>query len=130
MLFSCKKSEEKIEIIFYKGDISSHIPLTCSDFNTKEGSSILTLHNDSLVKEINDCIELSIIDTKKINNIDVRFKVIINQDTLCMDNFGQFILNNNLYGKLKCYNKIIEIIDDNHDKASFINANIMEVDIE
>ena len=88
--FGCTKNKEmQLEIYYYEDEINTPERVSCDEIFGYHGLKRLVLNN----KKYNDSINYLLGNFKErdLNNIDVRYKLILSNDTICMDYFGNII---------------------------------------
>lgn len=114
IVFSCTKDKSYGTLYFFEQkDRSTIISLTCDEIFDSKGLKKVEIIDKELY-------ELLILSKKEVfpidnSNIDVRYKIEIDSDVLCLAYPGDFILNNKYQGSFHFINKIEKYISDNKD---------------
>jgi|SRR5690554_5831815 len=117
-LSSCDQSENYGEIYFF--DVSSLTtinPILCSDFGNADGVLKINL----LDKEIYELFKNTLSEDNNGNRIpDVRYKIVLSNDIICLDYAGNYITAKGRSGKIKFMKKFKHYIQENRDKGSYV----------
>ncbi len=120
--FCCAKQNEQneqIEIYYYDTTIHSIIvPIKCSEMDKVDGLKKIKLNNEDLLSKLKK-IKNSKLD-QDFRSIDVRYKIVFNEDTLCLDYNSNFIYRDT-YGKVDFLNDLEKLIEENDSKSIYIN---------
>ncbi len=118
IIISCNKKlnqNKSLEVYFFDVDhMTTTLPISCGnmtefDYLTKINIEDIVIYNsvlDDIKKSKND-------ENISENDIDVRYKIILNEDEMCIDYYGEFILNGKYRGKLTNFVEIKEYIHNN-----------------
>ncbi len=119
LFISCKKEQNsKMEIHFFNVDnLNTIVPLSCENMDELNYLTKIYIEDKKLYESI-----LKDLDTSKIEDsveekiIDVRYKIIVDTNVMCVDNFGNFCLNKKHYGKIGKMEEIKTYIASNKEK--------------
>ena len=92
--------------------------MSCEEFIETLKNSIfyITIQDDTLIELLeNEIKEKSQFIPQK--NIDVRYRIELDNHTLCIDKFGDYYLDGNFKGELKFFKLLMKYIDENHKKS-------------
>lgn len=125
---SCKRAineNSNLDKVFYgkffyceKG-VTTIKSINCEDFieNLESSISYFEIYDREFAEKITININNPDSINFKPNYIDVRYKLEFDNNTICVDYFGYYSLNDKIMGKFKDFNLIINYINKNKDKS-------------
>lgn len=121
---SCTKSKNNEIIIYYfNNEFLSPTAIECDEFFNEFDISKIIINDSTLYYHIEKYRKNSEAD---FIHIDARYKIIISQDTLCVNYFGEFI-GNEKKGQIKDFDIIKDYIKDFKGKKEVITTPLEEI---
>lgn len=118
------KSEikEKISppvIYFDNAETSTMKAVSCEEFieTLKYSIYYITIQDDTLIELLEEEIKKKNEFMQK-KNIDVRYRIELDNHTLCIDKFGDYYLDGDFKGKLKKFDLLLKYIYSNKEKST------------
>lgn len=115
LVTSCNSTKkEKMEIYFFDlENLNTIRPLSCESIFEHEFLFKIYIDNQYILNSVKEDIKESLVNKLTLREIDVRYKLSINQHQLCIDNKGDFILDEDFGGTLKNFKRIKTYISEN-----------------
>ena len=128
IISSCESTKNILQIYYFDNEVSSPIRADCNLMFTFYGLKKIEISDKKEIKDITEKIR-QLKKSNLDNQIDIRYQVIVNKDTLCFDRFSNVLYNGqrkeNAAELLSTVNKMI---DKNKNKAMVINKIPISVD--
>jgi len=121
ILTSCNlQKENQITIFYFKNQFSSPVSIDCD----KISKTVDLLKVDINDQELWDFLKTNISKADEdFSDIDARYKIVIDNDTLCIDNFGYYI-SNNTNGKINNFEFIKEYLKEYKGKKTEVTQSL------
>ncbi len=130
ILFGCSSETKKLaDIYFYNvDDLSTIVPIKCNEMENYNNLVKIDISDENLYDRLKEITNSKILkqDSLSDRNIDIRYRVCVNKDTLCINEEGEFLLNGNYQGKLEIFKELIVYIKNNKSTASKITDDIRD----
>lgn len=112
LIISCGKPKNYGSVFYFEQkDLLSIVPISCADMENYRGLRKLNLTNKELFDSLYYYAKKINIDTQY--DPDVRYKIIISNDTLCIDYDGYFIMNSENRGRIYFIEELEKFIQNN-----------------
>lgn len=118
VISSCSENENYGEINFFDvTSLNTMDPILCSDVENSDGLLKIDLQDE----EIYSLFKNALSESSNGNRIpDVRYKVKLSNDTICLDYAGNYITTKGRYGKIKFMKKFEHYFEENRDKGLYV----------
>lgn len=115
-ILSCSKDKTNgVLYYFEQKDMFTNIEITCNELRKYTGLRKIQLTD----KEIHELLIRQVKDVPSVENceLDVRYKIKIDEDIFCIDYSGCFLLNGEQMGKINFVDKIDKFISNNKNRS-------------
>lgn len=115
LVTSCNSTKkEKMEIYFFNlENLNTIRPLSCESIFEHEFLCKIYIDDQYILNSVKEDIKNSLVNKLPLEEIDVRYKISINQHHLCIDDKGNFILDEDFKGTLTNFKRIKKYISEN-----------------
>lgn len=124
---SCTSSKKNLfELYFYKADsFTTIIPVKCDEMDNYNNLMKVNIKDENLYNDLISIIDKqNQINISKDKNLDIRYKIYLNKDTICINDSGEYLLNGKYKGKLGCFKNLLFYINKNKSQAIKITEDI------
>ena len=117
IFLGCMKSKQDFGRIYYleQNELTTIIPLDCNTFENFVGLRSIQINKKEIYESLLLAIAKDTLETQYMP--DVRYKIFIDDNEICLDYSGNFVTKNGLKGKINFIDEVKKYISENLERS-------------